>query len=94
MRQGFKRAAILPALVSVPLLGACEKLEVLPGKTEVLKLVPPAALLSCQRAPEVPGETADDKEIGLYILHLEEAHSDCERKLKAVEDWSKEKAPE
>ncbi len=44
----------------------------------------PDALLYCADAPSVPEDTANSRDVALYIVDLHAAHADCSSKLGAV----------
>lgn len=55
--------------------------------TEVVRYVRPdvpESLLVCTPAPEVPGESATQRDVARFVVKLDDAGEDCRRKLGAV----------
>ena len=44
----------------------------------------PAEMLTCDEPPAVPGETATQRDVALFVVDLDAAGNDCRRKLAAV----------
>lgn len=78
--------AVLPL---VALLTACAANS--PPEVRVEYVKPPAALMTCPEAPEVPETGASDNEIGEYILRLWGAHRSCYDSLEAVRSFVQER---
>lgn len=89
MRLHPRRIARLSVLLLPLLSGACETVtRLLPGRVEIQRVTPPAALLDCRPAPQVPPDPVSDRDAALYVLALDDAGGDCRDKLKAVKDWA------
>lgn len=58
-----------------------------PPRSEVVRVAPPAPLLSCQEEPAVP-EVATQRDVARYIVALRHAGQDCRNKLAELRDWS------
>ncbi len=56
--------------------------------TRIERLAPPAALLECKGAPQVPPRPRTQRDVALYIAQLAAAHDDCEGNLAAVRAWA------
>ncbi|TWI38220.1 Rz1-like lysis system protein LysC [Paracoccus sulfuroxidans] len=46
----------------------------------------PENLLTCKDSPKKPDGDYTQKDVGVYIVDLHEAHADCKTRLKAVGD--------
>lgn len=76
MRHILKAAAII---LIVFVLGSCGA-----RKVEVAPVAVPAGLLTCKPAPKKPSGEYTQRDVGVYVVGLHEAHADCESKLGAV----------
>ncbi len=44
----------------------------------------PDALLDCAASPAIPGDTATQRDVSVYVIDLHDAHADCKSKLGRV----------
>lgn len=61
-------------------LTACGK----PAPIEVGPSSLPATLMNCKDAPQKPAGDYTQRDVGVYIVGLHEAHADCKTRLDAV----------
>lgn len=61
-------------------LTACGK----PAPIEVGPASLPASLMNCKDAPQKPDGVYTQRDVGVYIVGLHEAHADCKARLSAV----------
>jgi hypothetical protein len=86
----------LTALAAVVVLASCST----PGTPapsilrQSVPVIPPAALMRCAVAPEVPVDPALQSDVARYVVRLHAAGADCRSKLKAVRDWVETEAAE
>jgi hypothetical protein len=54
------------------------------------RIEPPAALLACADPPDVPGDSATQRDVAAFVAELFGAYDDCRAKVGEVRAWVEE----